>query len=1414
MEPLGDALHTTAANQPGLHLRGRRSREGLAVGAGHDSLCLVRLVRSISLSVLLSTLSATLVWAPQEARADFSPDGRKKKKGGGAAGGGKGGGARPPAGGPPRSPAGAQAPEPQSKGPSTEVLITRYTGIVMAQPYATVPIQRLAQLYRERDGNLKRLIEEFERRALDQSPDAWNARVALAGFYRQDGRVDDALKAYEAAIADKPKDGQVRLSLAQLQLEQGNKSAARSSYDQALPLLTNAIDKEATLRALRSLALDERDFDGARSYQAQLIKLGGGSLLVRAELGRELLTRGDAARAEDEFKEVTRAAVGDNRALAPALLDLGRAQAAQKKNTEALDTLKRALATAGSEAGVRTEILSVITEVYRADNNLPSLIALLEKENVSDFQRLTMLGGLYEETGQADKAIATYRKALAVNAKHIETRLKIVRLLQAQGELDKAIAENEKLIQAAPRNPDFVFQLCETLLQRGDRQKALDLLSKLERTAGSDEDVLTRVADFYERIEERERAMKLLARLTTVAPNDPAHLVELGDRYWQEGDHKKAIDTWNRIRIAVPNKARALTALGEVLLDHDLVLDALAAFKEATEAEPANLKHRRSYALALERAATGSATALQRNARYDEARTLWEELLEKSGSDRLLARESRTHIVTLWSLLRQLEQRAEPLKRRLADDPPDLEAGRLLAEVQIKLRKLSDAEATLSRITEKAPGDEEAFLSLERVRVLQRDLPGAIAALERLAEINPQRAREYYQRMAQYAAELYRDADAIKYAEKAVALSPNDADGHRKLGEMYRRHGDNAKAVASFRQAIAMNDRLYSVYMELAELLTATGEADEADKLYRRVLRTAPDEELIAQAGRLSMQRNLAKGSLPELEGELLPLSLGHPGKRVYRRLLVEVYGHMTFPLMQQVRFGSPQESEAARAQLEKIGARGVKPLLDALADEQKAQVSTAIEVLAFAGNKGAAPTLASFATGSADQPLRVRAMIATGALRDPALLSRYEALVAPRDLEAVAPGDPVTVAAAWSVARMGDRKAVPLLERMLASGAPEVRAFGAVGLGLAKEKRALLKLEALATSADSAPMARAAAALAIGALGDKSASKTLITLASSPEPFVRSSALSALVRLGDPQALSLALPMLFGDDEGERHLAASALVAIASKEGAAQAEALPVQGGSIDVRQTLEGMFVQPASASAQVRALVALQSELARAATLSAQTSPEKAQRVADALLSRPDGHPGFSPFTDALDGVSTADRDAAEKASSSIHAAVIPAFAALARHPSSAVKLRALRVLEGRSEDQAVAALTAALGDADPAVLRAAIDAAKRTPAVHAAKPVAQLATSSPTWSLRVVAAEALGPLAARQPGPEADAAFKQLGDLARNDPFAVVREAALRSLFAAHATSAQQVAAQIAQNDVDPDLRATASKLIAQ
>lgn len=1352
----------------------------------------------------LVLLPLALTCADVSRAQDFDPHGRHHPAPHGAQG---------------ASPHAASAP---AQPASPAALIERYTKIVFAQPGAPFPLQRLAQLFRDRDGNLSVLEDVLHVVAGRPGPDQYSAAVALAGVYKLDGRADAAIAGYETAIAQRPSSPIAILALAHLLQDRGDLASARTSFERALALQTAAADRTQTLRPLMTIALDQKDWDAARQFHGELVKQEPNSVFVKGELGRELLARGEFERAEAELKEAAKALAGDNRALAPALKDLGRAQAKAHKDAEALGTLERALTVAGAAAAVRGEIYQTMTEVFRANQTLPLFIKKLESQHPGDYTRLALLGSLYEETGDASRAIATYRHALRVEPRQIDLRLKMIRLLQAEGELEQAISAYQGLIQSAPSNPEFVFELCDALIQRGDRTRALALLRSLETRAGSDEEALSRLGEFYARIGEGERSVGVLVRLAQLGGGDPSHIANLGDHYFQEGNRTLAVATWKRILTTLTPRARALAAVGNVYLEHEMLPEALAALREASDLEPSNLAYKKDLATALERAKS-----------YREASTLWASLADraKQQGDTVLAREVRTHVVTLWTLDHVLEQQVPRLAAAFDGRPPDVEAGRTLAEVQLHLRRLSDAESTLRKVIAMAPGDADSHLALERVLVQAGKLDDAIAVLSMLVQVDPKRARESYQRMAQYALEVHKDADAIAYAARAVELNPDDAEGHRRLGDMYRSRQDTDHAIVEYRAAIAKNDRLFLVYFELADLLLARGEAVEADRLFRRVLRGSPDEELIARAARMSMQINLGSGTLASLEQDLIPLALGNPQKAVYRRLLVEMYGNLTFGLVQRVRRGSGKDDDDARVALAKVGQRAVKPLLDALADGDGGQQRVAIDVLGYVANRNAGPALFGFATGSADMSLRLRAMVACGVLRDPGLLPRYAAHLLPNGRGGVelTPTDAVAVAATWGVARMKDARALPLLRALAKVGSPEIRALAVLGLGALADRASIPLVMAIARALDAGDVARAAAAYALGELGAKAAAPLLVTLAEEGDALPRQMALLSLARLangqeappgGNPVQAAMADAVFAGGDpdsargravgESLRRAGAAALTMLAvgggeaTRAARAKEDAFPVPDGAVHVDTLLTRLVPMGFSATERAAVVIVFADVLERAARSALQTSSERSRVVLAALE---EGNAAIEPFLGP--GGEPATSVARDKARALIRA-LEPSILALVRHPDVRLRTQAVSILAASDSDGAISALVDATGDADESVERVAL-AALGTRASHgtvfALAAATRILAQHPTWSVRVLAAEALGRLGrlAQEGSP---AAVDHLARAAEHDPYALVREASLRALATVDRAAATSVARRLEVDDPEPHVQQTA------
>ncbi|MFP6685412.1 MAG: tetratricopeptide repeat protein, partial [Polyangiaceae bacterium] len=1286
-----------------------------------------------------SMFAALSLWlgmtASTSAAQDFDPSGR---------------GRRAPRLRPPKRPA-ARARRPKRNGrQALEARIKRYTAIVLRRPHEPVPLRKLFELYRQRDGSIDQMVSNFERRARDSGSVASQENLALAAIYVHAKR-DEQAQALLKKVADaKPRLASPRLLLGQLAERRDQLSDARNWYRQALPLVNHALARETLRRKLMLLSLDLKDYQAATGHHRALLRLAKGSMFVRRELADELFKRQRYARATKAYRSVVRAAHGDNRALAPALANLGRSLAKEGKMDEALTTLRRARRLAGRQAGIRNQILVLLTEIFRERGKLGELITMLEKERGRDRQAITTLAGLYEEVGRVDIAITTYRKALAMRGAHRDTRVKLVALLQAAGRLEEAIEEYEALIRAAPDNPEYVFDLANTLIQRGERSRALKLVKKLARRVGKDTDVLMAIADFYEGIDESKRAIAILERLAKDPGHDPQPLIDLGDRYFQAGDTQRAIATWKRIPRIIRSTARAASILGEVYLEHDMPQEALTSLRKAVKFAPKNKRYVKQLAIALERTAPG--TRRSRHT-YREALAIWQQLLAQSSADPLLARECRTHMVSLWSVLRVLSNQVGPLMTRVYSTPPDLQAARLLAEVQRRLRRLGDAERTLRLLHQNAPADRQTLLSLERILVMQRKLDKAIGILKKLRRLDPKRARAYYQRMANYAAELYRDDEAIGYAAQAVALSPDDARGHYRLAKMYRRRRDNDRAIAELRRAIQKNDRLFQAYFDLAEMLVSLGKATEADRLYRRVLRTSRDEQYISRATRLSMQINLGRGTLESLERALLPIALDNPQKPIYRRLLVELYGAMTLPLVHTAKFGESKAAQRARAQLAAVGSRAVKPLLDALADSREQQQRIGIEVLSYVQNKSAGAALFNFASGNADRDLRMRAMLACGTLGDTAMWQRFGDFLEP-STGAQTSRDPVAVAATWGLARLGEKRARRLMTRLMNAPSPEMRALAALGLGRIGAHRDAAKLLRVASSVDSGPLTRAAAITALGNFKRTQDRPHFLAFSESEDVTIRRATLIALARSAPPPSakptpLSTAFAARLADAllQPDTLLQQSALAAAtlwhdtskALGKGLGATWALPV--GRVDVQHMLRASVPPDQTATRQAASLLMLGDALAEAARTAVATSPDRAEIVAQLITSgwrdRLNEQSGDPLPAETLRELTSLSQNLAD--------ATRPAFVALARHPNTAVRKTAIELLAKSPHITAQQVIVDALSDDDASVVSVTLSA-MRIPEPNSMRHAARLLREAQRWPTRAHAARALGRLSA--------------------------------------------------------------------
>jgi HEAT repeat protein len=230
--------------------------------------------------------------------------------------------------------------------------------------------------------------------------------------------------------------------------------------------------------------------------------------------------------------------------------------------------------------------------------------------------------------------------------------------------------------------------------------------------------------------------------------------------------------------------------------------------------------------------------------------------------------------------------------------------------------------------------------------------------------------------------------------------------------------------------------------------------------------------------------------TLGELEKVVSPLSFMMAHKPVYRRVLVKLYLRYVPRLVERSRHGTDDVRKAARLELDRVGARGLRPLLEALRDEKDvAQQRIAVQVLGHLGNKGAAMPLVHMARQeppkdqrhigtlpeSLDREVRVDALVAAGRLGDAKVIDDVLPLMDHQE-------SAMREAAAFTLGRSGDKSAVAPLIKVLDDRRETVQTLACLGLAQIDDGRVGPALIGVLKDAGKQDAVRAACAYALGA--------------------------------------------------------------------------------------------------------------------------------------------------------------------------------------------------------------------------------------------------------------------------------------------------------------------------------------------
>ena len=328
--------------------------------------------------------------------------------------------------------------------------------VLKKEPDNLTAHQMMAAIY-QKQNKVAEMVPELEAVARLDPKDA-NTQSNLGVAYLQTGRFDKAVTVFKAAQARSPKDGTVAYDLG-LALSQTGKT------DEAIPQFQNAIKLKPTAVAYEQLgaaleqsgknaeaatafesasSLDPKDpqavlYAGMMYHQTghddkaipalqKALALGTqdkfGAHMVLAEAYGHA---GKTAEAIAEYKQASVIKPDDFGAAA----NLGVVSQNAGQKADAVAAYRKALTLKAPSPEAMGQVQDSLAGMLAQDGNTDEAVTLLTQATQSDpknAQYLGELGLVYEKQGKKDLAVATYQKAVALDAHQPEAVQGLVRL--------------------------------------------------------------------------------------------------------------------------------------------------------------------------------------------------------------------------------------------------------------------------------------------------------------------------------------------------------------------------------------------------------------------------------------------------------------------------------------------------------------------------------------------------------------------------------------------------------------------------------------------------------------------------------------------------------------------------------------------------------------------------------------------------------------------------------------------------------------------------------------------------------------------------------------------------------------------------------------------------------------------------
>ena len=672
----------------------------------------------------------------------------------------------------------------------------------------------------------------------------------LGLIYEQEGNLLRAGYFLRNAIQIHPNDSEVRLKLAQNQLELGDGS---NCVVNARLVLAKEPGKS---EALELIAISSLSTNGTQDVQEEIRRLqqrDKDRAGYHVAYGTLALRRQDFTNAESQFKQ----ALALDPKSTSALLGLGGIYAARNDLSAADEALKTAASLAPVRAGPRLKYANFKFLIGKSEE-AKTMAQQITTEAPDYLPAWILQAQVAFKDKRYDEAEQLLQRVLSRDPVNLDASMLYGNMKLVQGDATKALATFAKLNGLYTHSPQIAFQMARAHLLNKDVPNAIVALNRALAVAPNFADAAVLLANLKMRTGETGDAITILTNLLKREPRVLQAYLLLTEAYLVKSDTAMALSVCADMVKQFPDNADVHLVYGSMLLRAGQSADARGEFQKALSIAPNHLgateqlvdldiaEKQYSNAVQLVQARidkTPSAPGpwiLMGRTRLAEAEAALNDANKDRAPNTPSARVSDSEAASS-----QVKLAEAAFLKAIELDPAGPTAYLMLSQLYTAAGKPEQALGQLNQLLAKT-NNAAAWM---RVGVLQETLtnyPAAAEAYEKTIAAEPNSILALNNLAYLYSERLGQQDKALSLAKKAHELAPANSATGDTLGWVYYQSEDYVRALPLFEESAAKvpNEPEIQLHLGLTEYMV--GDEDAARTALERALqssKTFPEKE-------------------------------------------------------------------------------------------------------------------------------------------------------------------------------------------------------------------------------------------------------------------------------------------------------------------------------------------------------------------------------------------------------------------------------------------------------------------------------------------------------------------------------------------------------------------------------------------